>query len=265
MSPRYPSKDPRIIRAALAYAETHTMNATATHFGVQHHTIKRWHEYRDAHGPTWPTDQDIADWDAKAPERAVSQKWKRRYVHRLHRNGGQPLLQPAHGTIRRLQALCALGWTHRQIGARLGVTPSRVSHIIRLTQDAVLIDTARRVADLYDQISMVVPAGRDASYARREAARKGWAPPLSWDDDTIDDPNAEPVGLPGSGDDPAGYDESRIERRIAGDRSVKLHKGETAEVVRRLVADGWSLNAIRRHTGVKPERYITRTTVERAA
>ena len=111
MSPRAPSTDPRIIRAALAYHQTHSMNATADHFGVQHHTIKRWIQYRAERHPEWPTDQDIAIWDAKASRREKSAKWKRRYVHRLHLNGGRPLMQPAHGTIRRLQALCAIGWT----------------------------------------------------------------------------------------------------------------------------------------------------------
>jgi len=28
--------------------------------------------------------------------------------------------------------------------------------------------------------------------ATRRAAARGWAPPLAWDDDTIDDPNATP-------------------------------------------------------------------------
>jgi transcriptional regulator with XRE-family HTH domain len=259
MSPKAPSKDPRIIRAALLFAETSTMNATARKFSVQHHTIKRWIAYRAERNEAWPTDQDIADWDAKAPQRAKSGEWKRRYIHRLHGNGGQPLMRPPHGTVRRLQALCAIGWTQGELGERLGITSSRVSNIIRLTRTGVWIHTAEAVAALYDELSMTVPTGRDSNYARTYAASKGWAPPLAWDDEAIDDPDARPVGVIGSIAKAAGVDESAIERRILGDRTARLHKGESAEVVRRLLADGWTQNAIRRHTGLKPDRYIDRT------
>lgn len=263
MSPRYPSTDPRVIRAALEYASSHSKNATARHFAINHHSIQRWVDYRTQLGPAWPTDEDIAAWDATVERRARVRREKYRYIRRLHRNGGRPLMLPQHGTIRRLQALCAIGWTQQDIGARLGLSRSRVSQIIQTTRQGVRPETAKKVADLYDELWDVIPVGPAANRARADAARKQWVSALAWDDDVIDDPEAKPVGV--GEQDIAGYDETRIERRIAGDRTVRLHKGETAEVVRRLVADGWSLNAIRRHTGVKPERYITRDTEELAA
>ena len=41
----------------------------------------------------------------------------------------------------------------------------------------------------------MTPTGPGAERARSTAKRKGWAPPMAWDDDTIDDPQAKPVGL----------------------------------------------------------------------
>lgn len=255
MSPRYPSTDPRLIREVLAYANTHSKNATSIQFSINHHSIQRWMDYRAERHPAWPTDGDVAAWDAGAEQRAKIRRWKHRYEFRRHLNGGQPLMVSEVGTLRRLQALCAIGWTQREIGAHMGVTRSRVSNIIRNTRQNVTRETAQRVAEVYDELSMTVRVGREAARIRRYAASKGWVPPLAWDDETIDDPDARPVGLIPRYES-AGYDESRVQRRIDGDRSVRLHRGETVEVVRRMLADGHTQSAIRRLTGLKPERYM---------
>lgn len=253
MSPRYPSTDPRVIRAALEFAETHSKNQTAQYFEINHHSIGRWLSYRAERSPEWPTDADIAEWDAGAPKRAEIRRQQQRYIYRKHRNGG-PIMQPPHGTIRRLQALCAIGWTNGQLGMRLGVSRSRVSNIIRNTRQGVLPETAKAVSALYDDLWDVIPVGTGANRARAAAARKGWVSPLAWDDDAIDNPNATPLGV--GPQDGACFDEQRIERRIAGDRSVKLHKGEAHEVVRRLLESGATTTQIRVIYGIKAERYL---------
>lgn len=261
MSPRNPSTDPRLIRQVLEYAETHSGNATAQHFGIHHHNIPRWLARRAECGAAWPTEQDIADWDAAAPQKAKIRHRRYQYLRRVKSNGGQPLTQPGVGTVRRVKALCAIGWTQGELAARLGVTRSRVSNIIRNTRGVVLIDTARKVADLYDELSMVVPVGREATRARKQAAAKRWAPPLAWDDETIDDPKARPVGLHDHHRAKKGLDESAIERRMAGDRTAKTRGPENFEVVRRLLAEGRSQRWISIHTGLKVERYISREQV----
>lgn len=262
MSPRYPSTDPRLIRQVLEYAETHSKNATATHFGIHHHNVQRWRNYRSEHGPAWPTDDDVAAWDAGAERRAKVRRWKHHYEQRRYLNGGQFLIVSETGTIRRLQALCAIGWTQGEIGARLGVTRSRVSNIIRRNaRYGVTRATARRVAAVYDELSMTVRVGREATRMRRFAVSKGWAPPLAWDDDTIDDPKARPVGLHDHHRAKKGLDESAIERRMAGDRTAKTRGPENFEVVRRLLAEGRSQRWISIHTGLKAERYISREQV----
>lgn len=94
-------------------------------------------------------------------------------------------LLPAAGTHRRLQALMALGWPLSVIAKRLGVHHDRIRQY--LIQRSVYATTAARVAALYDELSMTPgPSVR----ARREAARRGYVPPLAWDDETIDDPAA---------------------------------------------------------------------------
>lgn len=114
----------------------------------------------------------------------------------------------ATGSRRRLQALAVLGWSAREIAARLGrldhqtylnVQSGRTTVVRQHTVD----DIARLYDDLWDKPG---PSKR----ARTIALGKGWVPPLAWDDDAIDDPAATPHG--------AGYRE----------RARSLH-GETVE------------------------------------
>lgn len=99
------------------------------------------------------------------------------------------------GTQRRLQALIALGWSAQQIDTRLGVPFGRTHEI--LLAPRVKGRTARAVRALYASLSESTPDGDKAGItrARNWAARQGWAPPIAWDDDTIDDPTAEPAHL----------------------------------------------------------------------
>jgi transcriptional regulator with XRE-family HTH domain len=101
------------------------------------------------------------------------------------------------GTARRIQALVARGWSISKIGARLGITPTNMTPVANGTRD-VTTGTAKAVADLYDELWNTLPprdGHRDKiaySRALSHARRLGWAPPLAWDDDTIDDPAAQP-------------------------------------------------------------------------
>lgn len=99
------------------------------------------------------------------------------------------------GTLRRLRALVAVGWTQTEIARRMGRTVANVGRLIHGRRYGnVTQETATLVARLYDDLSMTPgPSLR----ARRLATRYGWAPPLAWDDDTIDDPTAAPdTGTP---------------------------------------------------------------------
>ena len=91
------------------------------------------------------------------------------------------------GTRRRIEALARNGWSLRHLGDRLGVTPQSVYGY--RTRSGLTAANARAIRDLYDELwDQRGPNER----VRRHAERLGWASPLAWDDDTIDDPNATP-------------------------------------------------------------------------
>lgn len=92
------------------------------------------------------------------------------------------------GTTRRLRALVAIGYTQSDLAGRIGITAENSTKLFH-SEGRVLAATALKVAKLYDRLSMT----SGPSHSARDRARKlGWAPPLAWDDDTIDDPTIEP-------------------------------------------------------------------------
>ena len=101
----------------------------------------------------------------------------------------------ATGSRRRVRALIAVGWTVREIAHALGIE----YNTLRVHRDSFSqrIDAgrAKQIRELYTRWWNVTPTGPGAERARSTAKRKGWAPPMAWDDDTIDDPQAKPVGL----------------------------------------------------------------------
>jgi transcriptional regulator with XRE-family HTH domain len=118
-------------------------------------------------------------------------------VHVAPASLGQGALVPADGTRRRLQALVAIGWSQARLADRLGMTPSNFGSA--LGRDRVTAATARTVERLYDDLWNRPPPEPDqhsrisASRARNYARARGWAPPLAWDDDEMDDPDARPA------------------------------------------------------------------------
>lgn len=159
-----------------------------------------------------------------------------------------------------LQALVALGWSQSKLATRLGVLPTNLGPVIGVStaggpnrREGLRIlsrSTVDKIEALYAELSMTLPPEtnqRDriaASRARRYAERRGWLPPLALED-------VDGVEL-----DEDYLDEAAIEHRLAGDKSVRVHKGETAEVVRRALARGMNTGQIERHLGIKPERYV---------
>jgi transcriptional regulator with XRE-family HTH domain len=105
-------------------------------------------------------------------------------------------LTDATGTRRRLQALMARGWSQAKLATRLGVLPTNFSGTMEAEQ--VCASLVRAVRTLYDKLWDTPPpeaTHRDkiaASRARNYARLRGFVPPQAWDDDTIDDPGAQP-------------------------------------------------------------------------
>lgn len=103
----------------------------------------------------------------------------------------------AVGPRRRVHALVALGWSMQQCADRLGIARRQLQDVL-LVGDQVSARTARAIRDLYDALCWSTPPTstrwqRSAVTRSRALARaRGWAPPLAWDDDSIDDPAAVP-------------------------------------------------------------------------
>lgn len=135
---------------------------------------------------------------------------------------------PAIGTMRRLQALAALGWSARSVMERSGISEGSLHTIRRGERRYVEIATHRKVTAVYDALSMALPPETRASRATRaKAAKKEWPPPMAWDDLGIDDPAAEPD----TGD--------RVPRRVA-----------IAEDAAELLAEGYPIGVVADRLGV---------------
>lgn len=91
---------------------------------------------------------------------------------------------PRIGAVRRVQALLAMGWPHHALGDA-GIRHS--AQIIGAAGDLITVQRWRQVRDVYDRLSMTPGPSLET---RGWAARLGYAPPLAWDEGSIDDPSA---------------------------------------------------------------------------
>jgi len=98
----------------------------------------------------------------------------------------------ATGSRRRLQALAVMGYSTRRIAEMLGnLDPQTYQYIQSGRTRSVRRRTAESISELYERIwDERGPSKRTSALA----LRKGWAPPLAWDDDDIDNPDARPQG-----------------------------------------------------------------------
>lgn len=103
--------------------------------------------------------------------------------------GGPDLKVPAVGAVRRLQALGAIGYTMVDLAGRLGVDRINIDRYLRGRWRRMPHKFHADVCALYEQL-WNRPV--DNHRAKSMASAKGWAPPMAWDDDTIDDPSAVP-------------------------------------------------------------------------
>jgi len=99
-----------------------------------------------------------------------------------------PVTMPTTGSIRRVQALTAIGWSQEAIAKAAGMHRGTMSCAL-YRQRSTSVEFHQRIADAYERLCMTPgPSSR----ARAHAEREGWAPPLAWDD--IDN-DPEPKGI----------------------------------------------------------------------
>lgn len=101
---------------------------------------------------------------------------------------------PRTGTMRRLQSLAAIGYSYRRIGEHLGGVDAKNICKYALGRQGVTAAFARRVEDVFHELQLrPLPRDSSSTQARARALEKGWAPPLAWDEEAIDDPLAKPA------------------------------------------------------------------------
>lgn len=106
----------------------------------------------------------------------------------------------ATGARRMMQALVCAGWSFPLLAERYGSTARHVWFLTRA--DRLYVGTVRRIKDLFDELAehkTTPPETTEqeraaAAKARRYARQQRWAPATAWDEDTINDPAAEPEG-----------------------------------------------------------------------
>lgn len=108
------------------------------------------------------------------------------------RSAGGHATVPAEGTARRLQSLACMGWDCEALAPLIGLSAGFLRHLRAGTRRTVHAATRDRVHAVWDRLALVPHVGPDARRARLFAHRHGWAPPLAWDDETIDNPDARP-------------------------------------------------------------------------
>lgn len=175
---------------------------------------------------------------------------------------GKPGRVPAVGTTRRIQALVRLGYDMVTLGREIGCEPMMVKKWADRTaaDDYVFWDTRERVAAVYERLAMHLPptettGQRNAvTRSRRRAERKGWPPPLAWDNP--DDPDEMPKGWrrPSAGED---VDPIVVQRLLELQR-VRSTRAEKVEAMRQWRAMGRSEKSLCDAHGWGYSRYVTR-------
>lgn len=144
-------------------------------------------------------------------------------------------LVPARGVQRRLQALAARGWSLTETARLLGIERR---NFMFMTSERCMVRTHLEVAALYDRLWDQEPPRETRTqrntYSRTVAMarRRGWLPPLAWDD--IDN-DVTPPATERSGE----LDELAVELACAGER-VRLTAEERRAAVRILHGRRWS-------------------------
>lgn len=179
----------------------------------------------------------------------------RRYLERL-----PTLLIDPTPTVRRIRALQAIGWPLKIIDAELGGNGKASNLGKMLKQPSIHVDTAARVAKVYDRLHMT-PGPSERS--RSLAITRGWSPPLGWDDiDNDVSPNIDGSDF----EEEFIFDEVAVQQAVDGNYfHHALSKAEKAAVVAGWKRKGRSLAELERLAGWNVHRYTASASDEVAA
>lgn len=163
----------------------------------------------------------------------------------------------ATASRRRLEALCAIGWSASRVAPHLGISGARIWGLMR--QQRISRHNADKISAVYDKLWAAPPPARSRferqSIARtiKHATARGYAPPLAWDEETLPDPNAQPAPTTQTGYERIEIDELAVELMVDGDRRItaQAHSIEKREAIRRLADAGHDDNSIAQKLGMR--------------
>jgi hypothetical protein len=171
--------------------------------------------------------------------------------HRVATFGARSVLTavPSVGIARRLQALAVVGWSTEDLAVLLRTAGPNVRRWQLGVHGFVTPTAAARVAAVYDAVWDQPPPGRYVLKVQRRAAKRGWLPPLAWDEDTIDDPGVGPT-VPSAGAS-FGRDDVAVDLLVEGVLPAsKVRPEERREAVRILAGRGLDVGRIAARTGM---------------
>ncbi|MFF0597871.1 hypothetical protein [Streptomyces antibioticus] len=145
------------------------------------------------HGHAWTPQNTRVNEDGSRTCRACEKERSRR---RRDFDGTHEVIDST-GTVRRIQALAAIGYPVSEIVRRLGLSPWWAANIMKRGRQGsgVVRATAEAMTLLYAELQNIpAPESKGARIARTMARKKGWPPPTAWRSAQIDDPNVAPAG-----------------------------------------------------------------------
>lgn len=134
-------------------------------------------------------------------------------IHLAYLDSPDRSLVNGAGSRRRLRSLVAAGWTQRDLAVRCGWTAEHLGQFIHDDHMRLAAASARRIAEVFADLQLA-PNEAPSAYALSVARDKGWVPPMAWDEDTIDDPEACPAELAGDDGQAHIVDEILVERCV---------------------------------------------------
>jgi DNA-binding CsgD family transcriptional regulator len=139
-------------------------------------------------------------------------------------------LMPSIGAARRLRALMAMGWRLQDLATT--TSEFHLYNSIRSQHDnRVRVDSHLLIANLYDKYSMRKgPSQLNVAKSKR----LGYAPPLAWDEDALDNPDARPdTGDPKDTAEQRQLERLALWRKGLTDREIAAATGRHHDAIRR--------------------------------
>ena len=200
----------------------------------------------------------------------------------MDRNRPQDATVLGHGAARRLQALAAIGWPMGMLAREVDMSKSTLQHYRVHRSERIPRAAHEAICEVYDRVWSRPPVAttpdvqRAITRAKNEAKAYGWASPLAWDDEALDDLDASPWTerddwvtcslCEGTGKDMAPSAQARGHKRCTGckgegerpeKRPSRSNAIDVAEV-RLLASAGSNWEDLGKRLGVDPESIQTR-------